>query len=213
MALTFYHGAGSPFAWRVWLALEHKGIEYQWRQLSFEAGELRTADYVAINPRRRVPAIVDDGFALYESAAIVEYLDERFEGPRLFPGEARARALVRRVVAEVDSYFKEPMERLVRQVFYLQPDERDAAEIAAGAEGIADELAFWESHLAGEFLAGPLSAADYTLYPMIGLCQRMEKRHRDLIVTAAIGPRVRAWMRRIEALPYFAKTWPAHWND
>jgi hypothetical protein len=40
----------------------------------------------------------------------------------------------------------------------------------------------------------------------------MEKRQPDLIVTAAIGPKVRAWMRRVEALPYFAKTWPPHWK-
>jgi glutathione S-transferase len=104
------------------------------------------------------------------------------------------------------------MERLVRQVFYRPAAERDSTEIAEGAEGLADELAFWEGHLTGDFLAGPLGAADYTLYPMIGLCLRMEQKHRDLIVTAAIGPKVRAWMRRIEALPYFAKTWPAHWG-
>jgi glutathione S-transferase len=212
MALTFYYGAGSPFAWRVWLALEHKGVAYEWRQLSFDAGDLRSAEFTAINPRRKVPAIVDDGFALYESAAIVEYLDERFDGPRLFPGDARQRATVRRIVSEVDSYFKEPMERLVRQVFYRSPGERDAAEIADGAEAVADELAFWEGWLTGEFLAGPVTAADYTLYPMIGLCLRMEKLQRELVVTAAIGPKVQAWMRRVETLPYFSKTWPAHWK-
>jgi glutathione S-transferase len=212
MALILYYGAGSPFAWRVWLALEHKGVAYEWRQLSFDAGDLRTPEYTAINPRRKVPAIVDDGFALYESAAIMEYLDERFEGQPLFPGDARRRALARRIVAEVDSYFKEPMERLVRQMFYLPPDERDAAEIAEGAEGIAGELAFWEGHLTGDFLAGPLGAADFTLYPMIGLCLRMEQLHPDLVVRGAIGPGLASWMRRVEALPYFAKTWPAHWK-
>jgi glutathione S-transferase len=212
MALTFYYGAGSPFAWRVWLALEHKGVPYQGRLLSFDAGDLRTPELTAINPRRRVPAIVDDGFALYESAAIVEYLDERFEGAPLFPGDARQRALVRRIVSEVDSDYREPMERLVRQVFYLAPEGRDASEIAAGSAALAEELAFWERALAEDFLAGELSAADYALYPMIGLSLRMERLEPAVVVDAAIGPEVRAWMRRIEALPYFAKTWPAHWK-
>jgi glutathione S-transferase len=212
MALTFYYGAGSPFAWRVWLALEHKGVPYQGRLLSFDAGDLRTPELTAINPRRRVPAIVDDGFALYESAAIVEYLDERFEGAPLFPGGLRQRALVRRMVSEVDSDYREPMERLVRQVFYLAPEGRDASEIAAGSAALAEELAFWERALAEDFLAGELSAADYALYPMIGLSLRMERLEPAVVVDAAIGPEVRAWMRRIEALPYFAKTWPAHWK-
>jgi len=212
MALTFYYGAGSPFAWRVWLALEHKGVPYEAKLLSFGAGDLRTDEFGAINPRRRVPAIVDDGFALYESPAIVEYLDERFEGPSLFPGGPAERALTRRIVSEIDSDYKEPMERLVRQVFYLAPESRDPDEVASGAAGLAEELAFWERHLSGDFLAGPLSAADYTLYPMIGLSLRMERREPAIGVSAAIGPKVQAWMSRIEALPYFAKTWPAHWT-
>lgn len=212
MALTFYSGAGSPFAWRVWLALEHKGIPYDYRLLSFDSGDLATPEFGAVNPRRKVPAIVDDGFTLYESAAIVEYLDERFDGPTLFPGDARARALARRISAEVDNYYKEPMERLVRQVFHGPPESWKEGEITAGRDGIQAELAFWERELRGDFLAGELSAADYTLYPMIGLTQRMEKRCAAIAVTEALGPRLRGWMRRIESLPYFAKTYPAHWK-
>ena len=66
MALTFYFGSGSPFAWKVWLALEHKGIAYTPKRLSFDADETRKPEFLAINPRGRVPTIVDDGFALYE---------------------------------------------------------------------------------------------------------------------------------------------------
>src|SRR5262245_39875938 len=100
MALTFYYGSGSPFAWRVWLALEHKGIMYDLRTMSFSGGDLRKPEFRAINPRSRVPTIDDDGFALYESVAIVEYLDEKYGGPKLFPGDTRGRALVRRLVQE-----------------------------------------------------------------------------------------------------------------
>jgi glutathione S-transferase len=74
MALTFYYGSGSPFAWKVWLALEHKGIPYEFRLLSFDRGDTKTPEFQAVNPRAKVPAIVDDGFALRESAVIVEYL-------------------------------------------------------------------------------------------------------------------------------------------
>ena len=97
MPLMFYYGSGSPYAWRVWLALEHKGIAYEQRVMSFSVGDLRKPEFLAINRRGRVPAIDDDGFALFESVAIVEYLDEKYGGPRLFPGDARSRALVRRL--------------------------------------------------------------------------------------------------------------------
>ena len=87
MSVRFYYGSGSPYAWRVWLALEHKGIPYHRKTLSFDAGDLKTAEFGALNPRRRVPVLVDDDFALAESAAIVESIEERWpSGPALFAG-------------------------------------------------------------------------------------------------------------------------------
>src|SRR3546814_18292110 len=69
MALTLYYGSGSPFAWRVWLALEYKALSYDLKVLSFDRREHKTADYLTLNPRGEVPVLVDDGFALYESHA------------------------------------------------------------------------------------------------------------------------------------------------
>src|SRR5947209_18932793 len=77
MALAFYYASGSPYAWRVWLALEHKGIPYERKTLSFDAGDLKTPEFAALNPRRKVPVVVDGGFALYESGALVDCLQER----------------------------------------------------------------------------------------------------------------------------------------
>ena len=94
MALDFYHGQGSPFSWRVWLALEHKKVPYNLKLLSFQNNDTQKPEFVAINPRHQVPTIVDDGYALWESMAILEYLDERFaSGEKLYPGDARNRAL------------------------------------------------------------------------------------------------------------------------
>ena len=80
MAITFYWGSGSPPSWRVALALEHKTLPYESRLLSFSGGEHKSKEFLAVNPRGKVPAIVDDGFALWESSAIVEYLDQRYPG-------------------------------------------------------------------------------------------------------------------------------------
>jgi glutathione S-transferase len=212
--LTFYYGSGSPYAWRVWLSLEHKHIPYELRTLSFSAGDLKQPEYRAINPRGRVPAITDDGLALYESVAIVEYLDEKYRSsPALFPGDVRQRALVRRLVQEADQYCAIAMEKVVDQVLFTPQERWDLDAIASARTALADELKIWERYATGDFLAGDLvSAADFTLYPLIALTQRMQRKKADLDVAAMIGPKVAAWMKRVEALPYFQKTWPPHWK-
>ena len=61
MALTFYYGSGSPYAWKVWLALEHKGIPYEFKLLSFDAGDTKKPEFLQVNPRAQVPAILLSG--------------------------------------------------------------------------------------------------------------------------------------------------------
>ena len=212
MALTFYYGSGSPYAWRVWLALEHKRTPYELKMLSFSAGDLRKPEFSAVNPRQKVPAIVDDGFALYESVAIVEYLDERYAGAKLFPGDIRRRALVRRLVQEADQYYALAMEKLVDQILFTPQEKWNADEIAEGKRGVTQELVRWETLVQGDYLAGELSAADYTMYPLVALSLRMDKKSPGLDLRSGIGPNVSAWMKRIEALPYLQKTWPPHWK-
>ena len=212
MALTFYYGSGSPYAWRVWLALEHKQVTYELKTMSFSAGDLRKPEYLAINPRQKVPAIVDAGFALYESVAILEYLDEQYAGPKLFPGDVRQRSLVRRLVQEADQYYALAMEKLVDEVLFTAPEKWDPDKISEGRQGVTKELTLWDRLIRGDYLAGALSAADFTLYPLIALTLRIEKKKPDLDVRGAIGPRIAAWMKRIESLPYFQKTWPPHWQ-
>lgn len=214
MPLTFYYGSGSPYAWRVWLALEYRRIPCAMQTMSFSAGDLKTPAYTAVNPRQRVPAIVDEGFALYESVAIVEYLDERpADGPRLFPGDARQRALVRRKVQEADQYYAVAMERIVEQVLFTPQERWDEAAIGAARAALVEEFGRWETQVAGAFLAGDApTAADFTLYPLLALTRRLQRRKPDLDAEASIGPALRAWMQRVEALPCVQATWPPHWK-
>ena len=213
MALTFYYGSGSPYAWRVWLALEHKGIAYELKTVSFSAGDLAKPEYAAINPRSKVPAITDGDFSLYESAAILEYLEEQYStGNVLFPGSVRQRATIRRLVREADEYLAHALEQLVDHVLFTKREEWNLQEIAAGREAFLKELDRFEGYLHGEWFGVELSAADFALYPIIALCLRMEKKKDDLNVSGVIGPKIAAWMKRIEALPYYDKTYPPHWK-
>ncbi len=211
MALTFYYASGSPYAWRVWLALEHKAVPYELKQLSFDAGDLKTPEFRGLNPRQKVPVIVDDGFTLYESAAIVEYIEDGWpQEPRLFSADVRRRAVQRRMVREADQYFAAAMGQLVEAVLFTPQERWSEDRIAAGYADVRKELAAWETASSGEYLAGPLSAADFTLYPYVALVLRIAKRKPA--ATGLVGPMVSAWMRRMETLPCTQKTWPPHWK-
>ena len=214
MAIVLYYGSGSPFAWRVQLALEHKALPYERKVLSFASGDTRKPEFVALNPRHRVPVIVDADFVLYESNAIVEYLDDAYPGSgALFPGDARTRALARRLVMEVDNYFDEALDPLTTQAFTRKPEERDAREIARSRATVIEELAYFTNEMRGDFLAGPLSAADFAFYPYISYLPRCELRIPDLDADGMLTPELRAWKGRIERLPFFDKTIPPHWKQ
>jgi glutathione S-transferase len=202
VAIVLYYGSGSPYAWRAWLALEHKGVSHELKTMSFAAGDLKTPEFFALNPRRRVPVLVDDGFVLYESAAIVEYIEEKWPtGPSLFSADVRERAVQRRMVREADQYFARIIERV-------------------GAGGAVDEtrndlrqeLGHWESVISGEYFTGVLSAVDLTLYPLLALVLRIASRQPGFVEAGLVGPRLSAWLGQMRALPLVQRTWPPHWS-
>ena len=215
MAIVLYYGSGSPFAWRVQLALEHKNLAYERKVLSFSAGDTRKPEFVALNPRHRVPVIVDGDFVLFESNAIMEYLDDAYpaSGSRLYPGDARTRALVRRLIMEVDNYFDEAIDPLTTEAFGKKPEERDASAIAASRAATMDELKYFTKQMRGDFLAGPLSAADFAFYPYISYLPRCQLKLPDLDADGMLTPELRAWKGRVERLPFFDKTYPPHWKQ
>ena len=182
MSLVLYYGSGSPFAWRAQLALEHKALPYELKVLSFSAGDTRKPEFLALTPRHRVPTLVDGDFVLYESNAIVEYLDDAYpgRGAPLFPGDARMRATVRRLISETDDYFDKALDPLTTQAFSKKPEERDPQVIAAARKALMDEFVLYTQYLKGDFLVGPLSAADFALYPLVAFVKRSETKLPDL---------------------------------
>jgi glutathione S-transferase len=201
VAVRFYYASGSPFAWRVWLALERKGIPYHLKTLSFDAGDLKTPEFSALNPRRRVPVLVDDDFALAESAAIVEYIEDRWpNGPALFAAEPRKRAIQRRMVREADHYLADISTR-----FATAPTEENAKELK-------QELSLWEGAATGDYLTGELSVVDLTVYPFMALFVRIAGRRPDFVQSDFIGPRLSSWMDRMRALSIVQHTQPPHWK-
>jgi glutathione S-transferase len=213
--LKLYYGSGSPYAWRVQLGLEHKASQYERIVLSFAQGDLKTPEHLARNPRGKVPALVDGGFSLYESAAILEYLEDAYpgRGRPLFPGDAKARGVQRRVILETNDYLEKAVEPLWTQALSVKPEERDLSVVAKGRDATRAELSHLARGLAGDYFGGDAPcAADYTLYTMMGFVRRCELKLPEIAVVDLLGDRFGPWMDRIDNLSFADTCIPPHWK-
>jgi glutathione S-transferase len=213
LGLEFHFGSGSPFAWTVWLALEHKGIPYTPRRRMFDGGELQTPEFLALNPRGQVPVIVHDGFVLFESSAIVEYLDAAWPERPLFPADAQRAAVARRLIAETHAYLYERVGDLLGMTLFTRTPG-PAEEVEAAVAGVAAELERFDAYLGdGDWFAGTgMTAADLTIYPQLRMVQRLQERQPQHGAGDAIPERLSRFMGRIEALAYYGRTVPPHWT-
>jgi glutathione S-transferase len=105
--LQLYIGNKNYSSWsmRPWLLMRQAGIEFTEvpLRLNFEADSPFKQTLASINPAARVPVLVDDGFAIWDTLAIAEYLAEKFPAKRLWPGETKQRARARSLCAEMHS--------------------------------------------------------------------------------------------------------------
>lgn len=92
--LTFYYHPLSPVARRVWIALLEKDITYQPVVVNLN-GDQHKPEFLKLNPFHRVPVLVDDGFSIVESLAILDYLEKKFPTPSLLPDCPKALATMR----------------------------------------------------------------------------------------------------------------------
>jgi glutathione S-transferase len=214
MTVTLYYGSGSPYAWRVWLALEHKQIPYDFKLLSFDAGDTRSPDFLKLNPRGKVPVLTDGDMVVTESIPILEYIAERFPaGPTLYAPDLRTRTTQRRMIRETDIYVKAVADAVVEPLMRAQKTGGVDAEALAKAVAAAQaEFANWEAQIGGDWLAGDLSAADFTLYPFAAMIGRIETRRPGTIPAGFFTPKLAAWVDRMAALPIVQKTLPPHWK-
>ena len=93
--MKLYSYFRSSAAFRVRIALELKGLRYDYIAVHIAKGEHKQSDYAAVAPGQLVPVLEVDGERLSQSMAIIEYLDEKHPVPALLPGDAVGRAQVR----------------------------------------------------------------------------------------------------------------------
>lgn len=191
--MKLYDSAFSPFARKVRMVLEHKG-------LAFEAvdGLLKTNHEAlrAVNGRIEVPVLVDDGIVVVNSADIVAYLEHRYPDKPVYPVDpavrAQARAWERTADTLVDAV-------LINVSYWRWADRKDAMPaglLEAARKDMDLVYARLEQDLAGqEFVCGELSIADIALFPHMSAAKAMgvefaKERH----------PNVARWSRQMRQL-------------
>jgi glutathione S-transferase len=218
MLVELFAASGSPYAWRAQLALELKGIPYVLHILSFAERATQSREFLAMNPRGRVPVLKVGDFVLTESSAILGYLDARWPEPPLYGKTPEDRARVLELFGQIMSYIEPVAPRIYRPIF-RGGAAADREGAAAAAVEFHAELAGFEATLQRRpWLAiASMSAADLALYPLVQLLLRAGSRPAAagyaLDLTLDRYPALRAWCGRIEAIPGFARTWPSHWRE
>jgi glutathione S-transferase len=164
----------SSWSMRPWVLMTQAGIPFDEVLLRFDAltAESRFKREVGkINPAGRVPVLVDDGFAVWDTLAIAEYLAERFPEKSLWPQDAKARARARSLCAEMHAGFGALREHCPMNLEAALPEV--GARVLAEHGSVRDDLArivqMWTDALAtsgGPMLFGAFSIADAYFAPV-----------------------------------------------
>ncbi|MNQ97649.1 Glutathione S-transferase YfcF [compost metagenome] len=127
----------SPYAMSVFVALHEKQLDFEMTPLDLAARENRAAGFSQLSLTQRVPTLVHGDFALSESSAITEYLDEVFPGTPLYPQDARSKARARQVQAWLRSDLMPIRQERSTEVVFYGPTH---APLSAAAQASARSL-------------------------------------------------------------------------
>ena len=204
--ITIHSVPGSPYGRAALIVCLEKGVTHR---LAPIVGGSKGPEHLARHPFGRMPAIDHDGFGLYETQAILRYVDQIGAGPSLTPNDARAAARMNQVLGIIDCYFFADnsaktlvFNRLVGPKFGVPTDE---AAAAASIPKTRRTLAV---------LAGFLEAAPYFAGEAFSLADIHAGAHIDMLRNTPEGPGLIAgtpigpWLDRVAARPSFqATTW------
>ena len=201
MLKLHYHPL-STYSRRVRIACLEKGIDLQLVELDMAKGAHRAPDYLRLNPYGRVPTLEEDGFVLYESTAILEYLEATHPAPPLVPADARGRALVTMHMKLCDIQLARQTGTIIFPKRFLPKERWEEAAMAQAKKEIERHLGIVEQQLAGkQWMVGErYSLVEVCYVPFVEFFALME-------ITPP--PAVAAWTARMLARPSARDTKPA----
>ena len=154
--LRIYYAPPSIYGRKVLAVLEEKGLDYEIERLSFSTQDHLKPEYLALNPNGEIPTLVDDNVVIYESTAIIEYLNDEYPEPPLLAEDSASRAKARMIDDFCDlHFFRSLIKCLIKKVLKSETlEETDITPVMQGLKRL-------ESYLGNqEWIAGKFSLAD-----------------------------------------------------
>lgn len=206
--MQFFSFWRSLASFRVRIALKLKNIPAEVVFVDIDADAHRADAYRRINPQMALPALVeDDGTVLFQSLAILEYLEEKYPAPPLLPADAPGRARVRALALMVACEGHPLLTPRVRRYLDHELGLRDAQQAAWRRHWTVETLAALEGHLAGHKDTGRFCHGDQPGMAdicMVGHVTAAQTQQIDL----ARWPTVHRIFETAMALPEFATSHP-----
>ena len=200
--LKLHYHPFSTFSRRVRMALLEKKIACELVEIDMMARAHRSEAYLKLNPYGRVPTLEEDGFVLYESTAILDYLEATHPQPPLVPSDARGRAQVSMHMKLCDIQLARQTGTIIFPKRFMPEDRWDKPAMAQAKKEIEKHLEVLDAQLVGKsyLVADAYSLAEVCYTPFVEFFSLME-------VEAPAN--VAAWTKRILARPSAVETKPA----
>jgi glutathione S-transferase len=200
LSLKFYYSPMSTSSLTE-LVLEELGVPCEKIKLDIQKGDTKKPEFLAINPNGKIPAVVHDGTALWESAALTIYLGEVFGvEKKLWPAPGTRRGEAMKWVVWTNATLYEAVSRFTRNTQdWFPADQRNAKAGEAGKADVANCLRILDESLEGkQYLVGDYSLADTHLHSLTDWL-----RHLKIDFTSYA--RINAWAKRCSARPAYVK--------
>ena len=170
--MKLYSGPVSLFTAKVRIALAEKALDYERIEVGWNLEDRylpHHPDVARLNPKAEVPVLVDGELVVFDSTVVLEYLEDRYPSPPLYPKDALDRARCRQLEACADELIFPNIWDLVEESFYpAGPEGRDESRLAAATESLQKHFARLDKELVGrDFLCGDFSVADIGSFVML----------------------------------------------
>ncbi|MDB5213282.1 MAG: putative glutathione S-transferase-like protein [Myxococcaceae bacterium] len=199
MLKIFGHPA-STCTRKVLMTCAENDTAYELTTVDFAKGEHKQQPHLSRQPFGQIPAIDDDGFAIYESRAIARYIDEK-AGGKLVPKDLKTRAVMEEWISVETSNFSPHVMKFIYHHTFGRA--QDAAVLETAGKGLETALGVMEARLAkSPFLAGAeLTLADVCFMPYVEYAMGTPVKE-----TFAKFPHVSAWWNKVSERPTWQKT-------
>lgn len=193
--IKLYDFKSSPNCQRVKVVLAEKNLPYDIVAVDLRKQEQKTPEFLKLNPYGKVPVLIDDGTALYESCIINEYLNEKYANPPLLPADpakrAKARILTDYGLAHLDGAYQKLRVELMKEA-----REQNQEVVVAAKNSLRKLLQHLEEELGNQpYLVGDFSLADAALIP------RFLRLEGFAVLPDPTLPRLGQYLQRMKARP------------